>query len=161
MSVRGMRRIVIGRAIALETLDVLQEQGEQGYEAIVLWLARFVGEDAIVKRTWVPRQTATRTEHGLHLRVGGDELDRLNQEIYRSGETLIAQLHTHPSLAYHSELDDGKPIVTEDGAFSIVVPFFGFVSLPDLTACAVYRIEEGEFARLAPSEVAGLFHLRP
>lgn len=93
-----MRLIVISRAIALQTLDVLQEHGEQGYEAIVLWLARFVGEDAIVQRTWVPRQTATRTERGLHLRVGGDELDRLNQELYRSGETLLAQLHTHPAL---------------------------------------------------------------
>jgi hypothetical protein len=109
----------------------------------------------------VPRQTATRTDRGLHLRVGGDELARLNEELYRTGETLLAQIHTHPTLAYHSDLDEAKPIVTEDGTFSIVVPFFGFVALPDLTGCSVYRIEEGQFVRLAPSAVAALFPLRP
>lgn len=161
MTLNEIRRIEVRRAIVLQTLDVLQEQGEQGYEAIALWLARVAGDDAVVERVWVPRQTATRTKHGLHLRVGGDELDRLNHELHRNGETLVAQLHTHPGLAYHSELDEGKPIVTEDGAFSIVVPFFGFVSLADLSACAVYRIEVGEFARVAPSEAARLFELRP
>jgi hypothetical protein len=70
---------------------------------------------------------------------------------------MLAQLHTHPTLAYHSDLDDAKPIVTEDGTYSIVVPFFGFVSFLDLAPCAVFRIDDGAFVRLQPSEVARSF----
>ena len=145
----------------LETLDVFQGHGHEGLEALVLWLVRIEGEDATVGRVWTPRQTSTRTKEGLHLRIGGDELARLNEHLYRSGETLLAQLHTHPTLAYHSPLDEAKPVVTEDGSFSIVVPSFGFVSLVDLLACAVYRISGGEFVRVAPTEVARVFALRP
>jgi hypothetical protein len=158
---RNFRRVVVPRAVVLETLDVFQEQGDEGLEALVLWLVRFDGDDATVGRVWTPKQTSTRTTDGLHLRVGGDELARLNEHLYRTGETLLAQLHTHPTLAYHSPLDEATPVVTEDGSFSIVVPSFGYVSLIDLVACAVYRISNGEFVRVAPSEVARLFALRP
>lgn len=147
------------RDAVLKTLDALQEGGEAGLEALVLWLARFRGPDAEITDVWQPKQDSSRTKDGLHLRVGGSELARLNEELFSSGQALLAQVHSHPALAYHSELDDAKPIVTEDGTFSIVMPFFGFISLHDLTACAVFRIEEGVFVPVPPSESARLFVL--
>jgi len=157
--VRSLRSILVPREVVLKTLDALQEGGEAGLEALVLWLAHFDGQGAEVTDVWQPKQDSTRTKDGLHLRVGGAELARLNEDLYRTGRGLLAQVHSHPGLAYHSELDDAKPIVTEQGTFSIVVPFFGFISLHDLTACAVFRIEDGLFVPVPPSESARLFVL--
>lgn len=152
-----IRHVRVPRALALRTLDLMQEPGLSGLESLVLWLARFVGTDAVLSDIWQPRQSSRRSRDGLHLHVAGEELARLNEMLYRTGQTLLAQVHTHPLLPYHSDLDDARPIVTEEGAFSIVLPFFGFTSLSDLSACAVYRIEDGGFVRLAPSEFANIF----
>ena len=155
----GFRKVVVPREYVLATLDALQLAGEEGLEALVLWLARFRGADAVITTVWQPEQESGRTREGLHLHIGGRELARLNEDLYRTGQTLVAQVHSHPLLAYHSEIDAARPIVTEEGSFSIVVPFFGFVSLSDLTGCTVYQIHEGTFVRLAPSEADRLFAL--
>jgi hypothetical protein len=52
---------------------------------------------------------------------------------------LIAQIHSHPSEAYHSETDDTYPIATTAGALSIVVPDFAIRPFR-LNDCAVYRL---------------------
>lgn len=152
-----LRHVRVPRALALRTLDLVQEPGLSGLESLVLWLARFAGTDAVVSDVWQPRQSSSRSRDGLHLHVDGDELARLNEMLYRTGQTLLAQVHTHPLLPYHSDLDDARPVVTEEGAFSIVLPFFGFISLTDLSACAVYQIEDGGFVPLTPSEAASTF----
>jgi hypothetical protein len=157
--VHAFRRVVVPREYVLETLDALQLAGEEGLEALVLWLARFRGPDAVVTTVWQPEQESGRAREGLHLHVGGRELARLNEDLYRTSQTLLAQVHSHPLLAYHSEIDAARPIVTEEGSFSIVVPFLGLLSLSDLTGCAVYQIHDGTFVRLAPSQADRLFAL--
>lgn len=125
---------------------------------MVLWFGRVTDDGrARVARTYIPKQTAYRSKEGLSLRVDAQEMAAIAQLQRR--ETLIAQLHSHPTIAYHSALDEAKPVVTEDGGFSIVVPFFGFTSLLDLGACAVYQLQEGTFGLLPPSRVASLFAL--
>jgi hypothetical protein len=153
-----IRAVLTPRVAILETLDALQEPGEEGLEAMVLWLGRVSSDGrARITRTYVPRQTAYRSKEGLSLRVELDEMEVIGELLQRSGDSIIAQVHSHPTLAYHSGLDDAKPVVTENGAFSIVVPFFGYASLLDLAACAVYQLQEGEFVRLPASQVAHLF----
>ena len=153
-----IRALRLTRDTILETFDALQAQGEHGYEAIALWLGA-VSEDgrALVQRVHVPRQRAFRSREGVSVRVDAEEMEAVADLQRRTGVVLLAQLHSHPTIAYHSELDDAKPIVTEDGALSIVVPHFGFTSSSDLSSCAVYQLRDGTFVRLDPGAVARLF----
>ena len=63
-----------------------------------------------------------RSQHGLEARA--TELPRLNVLLHERNLTLVAQLHSHPTNAYHSSTDDTYPIVTRAGRISLVVPDF-------------------------------------
>ena len=49
----------------------------------------------------------------------------INLHLYKSRlPWLLAQIHSHPTHAFHSEMDDEYAIATALGAFSLVVPDF-------------------------------------
>jgi len=54
-------------------------------------------------------------------------------------ERFLARIHSHPAGAFHSVTDDRNPVLTHQGAVSIVVPYFGLGLRRGLDACAVYR----------------------
>ena len=69
---------------------------------------------------------------------------------------LIAQLHSHPGEAYHSELDDELPIATTAGCLSLVVPDFAREPFA-LRRCAVYRLMPGKgWGKLTGAETSRL-----
>jgi hypothetical protein len=55
----------------------------------------------------------------------------------------VARIHSHPAEAFHSRADDANPVLTHEGALSIVVPFFGLGLRLGLDACAVLRLGRG------------------
>jgi hypothetical protein len=74
--------------------------------------------------------------------------------------TLLAQIHSHPAEAYHSDTDDAFPIATAAGSLSLVIPDFAArpFALPE---CAVYRLSAtGVWEKLSAWDVLSLFHLR-
>lgn len=60
----------------------------------------------------------------------------------------VARIHSHPAEAFHSPADDVNPVLTHEGALSIVVPFFGLGLRLGLDACAVLRREDGRWRSL-------------
>ena len=58
-------------------------------------------------------------------------------------ELYVARIHSHPGPAFHSPADDANPVLTHEGALSIVVPFFGLGLRRGLNACAVLRRDRG------------------
>lgn len=100
----------------------------------------------------VPAQHASRDAHG-HVRV---EVRREGQmELARAlcaDEVYVARIHSHPGDAFHSHADDVNPVITFEGALSIVVPFFGLGLRRGLEACAVYRHQGGRWVELPPGE---------
>jgi hypothetical protein len=58
-------------------------------------------------------------------------------------ERYVARIHSHPWTAFHSPTDDANPVLTHNGALSIVVPFFGLGLRRGLDACAVLRYHAG------------------
>jgi hypothetical protein len=117
----------------------LRAMGGEGVEGVALWAGQMQERTFEVQTTIIPAQTASQLENGLLYAVDGDELYRINHWLYKNKQTLVAQLHSHPGEAYHSEMDDRYPIVATLGGLSIVIPDFGFnaFSLNDL---AVYRL---------------------
>lgn len=155
----SINRIEIPSNIAFETLAALRRRGERGCEAFVLWAGAC--EDryhATILDAIVPNQLASATSDGLCVIVDGDELDRINRYLYERRLSLIVQLHTHPTAAYHSTTDDEFPLVTTAGAVSIVVP--NFAQSPELFRhSAVYRLANSGWTELAPDEISNLMSI--
>ncbi len=149
----GVKAVSIPRRLALETHAHLRHISRQNLEGFALWAGVLQRDTFFVTRVRIPEQAGVRTDDGLLVMVGNDELHRLNVWLYEEGLTLIAQVHSHPTDAYHSDTDDALPIVTTVGGLSLVVPFFARnpFSLADY---AVYRLmPDGDWLGLSTDEV--------
>ncbi|MEJ7786481.1 MAG: hypothetical protein WKF96_16890 [Solirubrobacteraceae bacterium] len=124
MTLASVRRFTVPERVVSSTERSLRSAGREGYELFVLWSGQHSGPRFDVLTAHVPRQTSYRLETGLCVRVDGEALHALNVWLFDSGETLGAQIHAHPTRAYHSETDDTFPIVTTLGGLSLVVPDF-------------------------------------
>jgi len=131
--------VLLPRSVVAATHARLQSAGRQGLEGMALWAG--VQEDRVfdVREVIAPKQQGIRSDHGLAVVVDGQELHRINLHLYRSGLRLLAQIHSHPTEAYHSAMDDEYAIATALGSFSLVVPDFAREPLR-LERCAVYRL---------------------
>lgn len=136
---RVVKSVKVPLELALEAHDYLRRVGLQGAEGFALWAGVLQDEVFRVTHTRIPVQHHLRTDDGILVVVDSDELLRTNLWLYERGLILVAQLHSHPTDAYHSETDDALPIVATVGGLSLVAPDFARrpFSLADY---AVYRL---------------------
>lgn len=149
----GPTSLVVPSSLLDATLDVLRDAGDHGCEAFVVWGATI--EDGVVQfaTMLVPDQTAHQTDDGLLVTVDGDALFQINKTLYERREILAAQVHSHPTAAFHSDTDDCFSLVTLTGALSLVVPDFGRDGLDGSQGWAWYRlVDEGEWSPLTPED---------
>jgi hypothetical protein len=120
----------------------LRKAGKLGYEGLVLMVGIPVDTTFRVKDLWIPKQHGVRTPEGVCVTVDAPEMHRINVELYKSNLRLIGQIHTHPTDAYHSAMDDENAIARTTGSVSIVVP--DFAARPfRIAECAHYRLTPG------------------
>ena len=117
----------------------LRACGHRGVEGVALCAGKQCDDIFQVKEIIIPEQRAFDHEEGLLYMVDGKELHRINVWLYRNNMTLMAQIHSHPKRAYHSETDDTYPIIAAVGGVSIVIPDFGFNPI-SVNEWAVYRL---------------------
>lgn len=130
----------VGPAVVTKTLATLAQAGREGSEAFVVWGGTVIGDTFEVASAIVPVQTAHTTDRGLLVTVEGAALFEVNRELYRRGELLGAQVHSHPTDAFHSDTDDHYPLATILGSLSVVVPDFARHGLGSLNRWAFYRL---------------------
>ena len=146
-----VRRVLVPRECADAAREHLRAAGERGLEGMALWAGTQQDTVFEVLATIVPRQTGSVSDSGLAVVVDADELFRLNVWLYENAMQLVAQLHSHPGAAYHSETDDTFPIMARLGGFSLVLP--DFATRPfDLREIATYRLLPGSGWCLVPAE---------
>jgi hypothetical protein len=155
-----LRHVSIKRATIDQMLETMQEFGSHGWELLVLWLGEVDLDtcEARVTHAYVPNQKPISSEDGVGYFVDGETLFQLNRDLSESGLRLIAQVHSHPREAYHSDADDRYAIVTAEGGLSLVVPDFGRAP-PDPTSWAAYRLHNREWQELNIAEVSALFEV--
>jgi hypothetical protein len=137
---RDVERFRIGSDALDTTIDWLREVGETGNEGFVLWSGHHDGSTFTIRRALWPRQRPQQTEHGLLVYVPGDALAEVNAFCYEHDEIVGAQVHTHPTDAFHSDTDDHFPLVTLLGSLSVVIPNFARADRADATGWAYYRL---------------------
>ena len=155
----GVRTVAVPKALAIEAYDHLRKVGRQGLEGFALWAGTIDGEITRVTHTIIPAQQGRRSATGVSVSVGPDELHRINVWAYEHQVRLIAQIHSHPTDAYHSDTDDAYAVVTTAGSLSLVFP--DFASRPfSLDDCAVYQLTpEGRWSMLSVVEVLKLIKI--
>jgi hypothetical protein len=85
-----------------------------------------------------------------------DVTARCFETISRSGQLILAQIHTHPGRAWHSNTDDEWAFSDSPGLFSIVVPCFCRYDLRKTFAngiAAYERLKNGDWHCLSESEI--------
>jgi hypothetical protein len=164
-TVRGLLDVTqfcVSDAVACTSETFLRGVGEKGFEGLVLWAGRRregALETVDVLDFITPEQTLMRGPDGVGLTVDGDELFRINTELYRRRLILVGQIHSHPAEAYHSRTDDEYAVVTIPGGLSVVVPDFAKEPLEIATA-AVYRLSAaGKWREVAPTAAERLLQI--
>jgi hypothetical protein len=143
------------------------ERGLEGCEGTALWIGQpsssggSGGAAAVdIVRLFVPEQICTKTAFGISVDLTPEAHYTLTDNLV-PGERFYVRIHSHPREAYHSEKDDANPVLTHQGAISIVVPYFAADPI-DLQRCAIYRLEHGMgWVRMEPDEVAQVFEVVP
>jgi hypothetical protein len=156
-----VRQIRVERSIVGDMLDAMRVCGSQGCELLVLWLGEIdvdLGEATVLK-AFIPEQKPIKSEDGVGYFISGETLFLINRALSETGLRLIAQVHSHPREAFHSEADDRYAIVTANGGFSLVVPNFGHVA-PDPASWAVYQLQDRRWRELSKAAVQSLFTVR-
>jgi len=154
----AVRLVTVDRGVIDSTMQALRDFGARSSEGLVLWLGYIETGRARVIKALVPHQKSLSSENGIGYFVTGETLFNLNRALAETGLRLIAQVHSHPEEAYHSDADDRYAIVTANGGFSLVVPNFGQAP-PNPASWAVYRLSEGDWTELAKEEVRQLFQV--
>lgn len=145
MSAPGPGPLVVLPDILEQARVFFEDRGVVGCEGTAL-IAGVPGEaaDLLVvpdqQARPVPRASVTVTPQG-----DLDLLVALSDE-----QRYFARIHSHPGLAFHSTTDDANPVLTHEGAVSIVVPFFGLGLRAGLAACSVYVLTAGRWTELPP-----------
>lgn len=124
MTLTEIKRFSVPASIVVKTEENLRAAGKEGYEMFILWSGCAQDDDFEFRTAHAPRQTSYRLKDGLAVRVQGKALHRLNCWLLDNDEVLAAQVHAHPTDAFHSDTDDTYPIVTARGGLSLVVADF-------------------------------------
>lgn len=146
---RGPSCYAITNDVLEQTQDYLRISADRKIEVVVLWSGILDGTTARVRRAWLPNQYVA---EGLFV-IPGEELFALNKEIFELGERLVAQVHTHPTLAFHSETDEEFAVTAMEGGLSIVVPRFGLAHVASPDECAYFVFRAGRWRHLSRTEV--------
>lgn len=127
---------------------------------MLLWAGQADGSIFCVTTLIVPQQRGLRTPDGVCVVVDGDELHRINVHLFKNKLRLIAQIHSHPTEAYHSDTDDAYAIATTIGCFSLVIPDFARDNF-SFKKCAIYRLSElGRWSPVHPSNINMIFQVQ-
>lgn len=147
-------------AHAVAAVDAhFRAMGRRQVEGVAFWAGELLGRTFRVREAVVPPQRAGRLHDGLAVVIDGDALFQLNVWLHRRRLQLVAQLHSHPGAAYHSNTDEDWAVLSRAGGLSIVVPDFARAPF-SLDTAAVYRLtRDGQWAALSPAAARALIRI--
>jgi hypothetical protein len=150
--------LVISRQALEEARTFFEEAGSRGAEGTGALAGPIVDGTHVARRLVIPDQVA-RADFGCSVEVttqGKLELaSRLGPK-----ELYVARIHSHPGDAFHSSVDNRNPFLTADGAWSIVVPYFGLGLRRGLAACSLYRFTSGRWVEVPKEAVARVVQVK-
>jgi hypothetical protein len=140
-------------SVLIETGEFLRLAGLRHVEGVVLWIGQTADQNVEIDRVAIPQQIASR----WHFKVPLEGRVRIALTL-KEGEQVVAQIHTHETVAFHSFTDDHKAIIDRQWALSVVVPHFCRNGLSDLRGTAVFALRGPiDWVQLTPEQINKLF----
>ncbi len=149
-------QIYIPYTIIEKTLQLIKKYGKKFTEGFVLWVASENSDFYKVKDVWEPKQQNS----FISYYIPEEEVHKLNVKIYKKKLILIAQIHSHPSYAYHSQTDDDYAIIHLPNLFSIVIPYFGNIDNSEFfEKCAIFQLKKNHWKKISKKKVKKTFKI--
>jgi len=151
-------RIFLPLDIQEQTIAHIRECGSNGEEGFVVWSGVSRNGQIVVRSAVIPSEGALRR----HLGIGFSDraIEHIADVIQFKGEKLIAQVHSHPFGAFHSETDDRFPLIHRKGFLSIVIPFFGKHGFERFDTFRVYEyLQDNQWTELDWKNVRRRFRI--
>lgn len=105
--------------VMAETFDMLATCGAGRNECVVYWCSSKTRPTVAIE---VVHPVHTTSPHGYEVDSGW--VNAFFLELRTSGHIVVAQVHTHPGAAGHSDVDDAFALVPATGFLSLVLPDF-------------------------------------
>ena len=150
-----MKQTFVSGKILDETFTFLQNLGKQELEAHVLWIGKEEGTVFRINEVIIPKQN----NEIINFEVESEEVHRINVLINKKGLQLIAQIHTHPYDAFHSDVDDEGATPLLPDSLSIVIPNFGFIDKKNIDQWEVYCFDGKKWNKVNKTEVKESFKI--
>lgn len=116
-----MTRITCRAAVVTDTIEILRQGGRRGEERVALWLSGAAARTpAPVVEVHEPDQIAAID----YFNLPSESMRSLMGHLTATRRRIVAQIHTHPGRAFHSEADAEWAIIRHVGALSLVLPRF-------------------------------------
>jgi len=136
---------------ALEDARVFfEEAGSRGCEGTGMLAGRRLAEGWQADRFFAPEQRASAAP-GVWVQVTERGKAQIATALGPS-ELWIARIHSHPGTAFHSATDDSNPVITAEGSWSIVVPYFGLGLRRGVESCAFFIRQAGGWRHVLPED---------
>jgi hypothetical protein len=117
-------------------------------ENIAYWAGTVDGANARVNRLVKP--AAMRRKAFVLVRA--DEVARVVNECHEASDFLVAQIHTHPGLEDHSNVDECGTVSKRNGFISLVVPFYAQLASVETPGWFGYELQDGDWLDFAVDE---------
>jgi len=151
-------KLVIGSDSLNQAREFFERVGSYGREGTGLLFAKAQGATLVVTRFIAPDQVTGRDSCWVEVTMKG----KLEVAVALApGELIAARIHSHPGEAFHSSVDDQNPGLTAEGAWSIVVPYYGLGLRRGISACAIHQRKDGNWRRLRSDEIADCLSIIP
>src|ERR1035437_4658552 len=155
----GVEKVFVHRSVVDAVHAHLRDAGAHGCEAAAFWAGEITNVGtAVAHSAFVPRQISARSDSGLLVSISGEDLFHMNVQLHQNNLQLIAQIHSHPGSAYHSETDDELAVMTQVGGLSIVVPDFAQDDF-GLGSVAIYRRTQEGWMKVPPAKIRNLIEI--
>jgi hypothetical protein len=139
----------------LRTLEEIRMYGGRRSEALLFWGGILSASAAQVTGVYLPGHRPD----GAHAALSKEESRWLVRQLHGRDEKLIAQIHSHPGEAYHSDGDDAGAASFHIGFLSIVVPQYGR-GVACLSECAIFEFDGTRFTELKAGDIAQRFRVQ-
>ena len=152
----GVEAVVhVPEEVWLRTLTEIRTYGRRRSEALLFWGGILSASTAQITGIYLPGHRPD----GAHAALSKEESRWLVRRLHARDEKLIAQVHSHPGEAYHSDGDDAGAASFHVGFLSIVVPQYGR-GVASLNDCAIFEFDGTVFMELKAESIARRFRFQ-
>lgn len=146
-----IHELAVSEEVVAATLRHLQWTGHRSCEEAALWGGHFTTDGiGVVTTLYLPD---TVVAHGMVKIEDPKVLAALIDEVDERSEFLLAQVHSHPDEAFHSDLDDNGAICGDLGFLSLVVPDYAR-DLPPIANWAMFELTPGGWCDVSENALA-------